>query len=46
MTEVKVEVEADVHVGGGSGSTASAGQPIPQYPGSVANPANQYLFNV
>ncbi|KAF2626807.1 hypothetical protein BU25DRAFT_440422 [Macroventuria anomochaeta] len=33
------------YMGGGSGSTASAGQPIPQYPGSVANPANQYLFN-
>ncbi|KAJ8112366.1 hypothetical protein OPT61_g5247 [Boeremia exigua] len=34
------------YMGGGSGSTASAGQPIPQYPGSVASPANQYLFNV
>ncbi|KAF1932238.1 uncharacterized protein M421DRAFT_1889 [Didymella exigua CBS 183.55] len=32
--------------GGGSSSAASAGQPIPQYPGSVADPANQYLFNV
>ncbi|XPS70620.1 hypothetical protein M3J09_002825 [Ascochyta lentis] len=35
------------YMGGGSssGSTASAGQPMPQYPGSVANPASQYLFN-
>ncbi|KAF3049087.1 hypothetical protein E8E11_005873 [Didymella keratinophila] len=32
--------------GGGGSSTASAGQPIPQYPGSVANPASQCLFNV
>jgi len=32
--------------GGGGSSTASVGQPIPQYPGSVANPASQYLFNV
>lgn len=32
--------------GGGSNSTTGAGQPIPQYPGSVTNPASQYLFNV
>ncbi|KAF3046454.1 hypothetical protein E8E12_009560 [Didymella heteroderae] len=32
--------------GGGGSSSASAGQPIPQYPGLVANPASQYLFNV
>lgn len=24
----------------------SQGQPIPQYPGSVANPGNPYLYNV
>lgn len=31
---------------GGGGSIASAGQPVPQYPGTVANPPNQYLFDV
>ncbi|KAH6638191.1 hypothetical protein C7974DRAFT_451479 [Boeremia exigua] len=34
------------YMGGGSSSTASVGQQIPPYPGSVANPASQYLFNV
>ncbi|KAJ4992113.1 hypothetical protein SVAN01_02434 [Stagonosporopsis vannaccii] len=34
------------YMSSGGSSTASAGQPVPQYPGSVANPASQYLFNV
>src|SRR5690242_9443931 len=34
------------YMGGGSSSTASAAQSVPQYPGSVANPAGQYLLNV
>ncbi|KAB2106950.1 hypothetical protein AG0111_0g5164 [Alternaria gaisen] len=35
--------------GSGSGSNGqdqNQGQPIPQYPGSFARPANSYLFNV
>jgi hypothetical protein len=32
---------------GGSGSNGQGqGQPIPQYPGSFAQPGNSYLFNV
>ncbi|KAF3001514.1 hypothetical protein E8E13_009182 [Curvularia kusanoi] len=33
------------YMGRGNDSTASGGQPLPQYPGSVANPANAHLFN-
>jgi hypothetical protein len=33
--------------GGNNGQSQSQGQPIPQYPGSVAQPSqNPYLFNV
>ena len=36
------------YMGRSNASTASAGQALPQYPGSVAQPAagNQHLYNV